>query len=52
MKEHYSMKLGKYSHLGWKYYSEKEVELAGHNSQIWHYVVDPTGIEHTMNFSP
>jgi len=52
MKEYYSMNLGKYSHLGWKYYSDKEVELDGHNSKIWHYVVDPTGIEHTMDFSP
>ena len=46
------MKLGKYSQMGWKYYSEKEVELDGHNSKIWHYVIDPCGNEHTMDFSP
>ena len=42
----------KYTHLGFQYYSEKEVESDGCNAKIWHWISDPDGREIAFPYSP
>ena len=51
MMEYYSMGT-KYTHLGFQYYSEKEVESDGCNAKIWHWISDPDGREIAFPYSP